>query len=52
MKAVLVKTIKWKWNRNKDWCFGLSISKDTTQSGYSIAIIILFLQIQLNFKEK
>lgn len=39
-----------KWKRNKDWCFGLSVSKDTTEIGYSLTFIVLFLQIRMNFR--
>ena len=39
-----------EWRRHKDWCFGLSVSKDTIQNGFTITIIILVIQITLNFK--
>lgn len=39
-----------KWKRNKDWCLGLSVSKDTTQNGYSITIVFLFLQVKMDFR--
>ncbi len=39
------------FRRTRDWCVGLSVSRDTTQDGFTITIIILFFQIQLNFED-
>ena len=42
---------KWTWTEGREWCLGLSISKDFTDKGFRITLVVLFVKIEMEFEK-